>query len=146
MKRKLLILCILFTCTLAGNPHIGNGLIIEYEPPYNPFKTLSLAVGIVESKSNPVAYNARERAVGIYQIRQGMLTDFNQATHQSYTLTDMYDISLSNEVFIWHCMKYHPSEIETICRTWNGGPKGKEKESTKKYFEEVKKHLDMISD
>jgi hypothetical protein len=146
MKRKLLILCILFTCTLAGTPHEDKKLVIQYEPPCNPFKTLSLAVGIVESKNNPMAYNARERAYGIYQIRDGMLTDFNKATGRSYTLTDMYDISLSNKVFMWHCMKYHPTEIETIVRTWNGGPKGNVKESTKKYFEEVKKQFDLIGD
>ena len=146
MKRKLLILCILFTCTLAGTPHIDKRFTIEYKPPYSPFKTLSQAVGIVESRGDPMAYNARERAVGIYQIRQGMLTDFNHATGKSYALTDMYEISLSNEVFMWHCMKYHPTDIETIARTWNGGPRGHVKESTKKYFRAVKKHFDLIGD
>jgi hypothetical protein len=40
-------------------------------------------------------------------------------------------------------MKYHTNDIERITRTWNGGPKGMNKSSTKKYFEEVKKHLEM---
>jgi hypothetical protein len=144
MKRKLIILCILFTCSLAGvSPYKDKTINIQYEPPYSPFKALSIAVGIVESRSNPMAYNAREKAVGIYQIRQSMLTDFNQANGKSYTLPDMYGTKKSNEVFMWHCMKYHTTDIERITRCWNGGPMGMNKSSTKKYFEEVKKHLEM---
>ena len=138
MKRKLLILCILFTVSLAGNPHRDKRLIIEYEPPYSPFNALSIAVGMVESKGNPMAYNAKEQATGIYQIRPCKLQDFNQATRKSYTLTEMYDTIKAKEVFLWHCQQYNVNDIERIARRWNGSGV-----LTDSYWEAVKKQLEM---
>lgn len=139
MKKHILIMCIMFFSSLAGSPPIDKTIYIQIDHPYKPYEALSYAVAMVETKNNPNAYNALENAVGLRQIRQCKLDDFNQATGKRYKLTDMYDPIKSNEVFIWHCLQFHPSDLEMMARRWNGSG-----ELTKQYWVKVKSYLELL--
>jgi hypothetical protein len=138
MKRKILILCILFFTSLAGLSPPPNYLVIQSEPPYSPFKTLSFAIGTVESKNDPMAYNAQEEATGIYQIRPILLKDYNQRTGQSYVLTDCYNPEISNKILLFYFNRFSPCDFESFCKFWNG--RGKSNEI---YWQRVKSVLDQ---
>jgi hypothetical protein len=95
----------------------------------------------VESEANPLKKNKKENAIGIVQIRQVMLDEYNIKTHNHLELKQMYNIERSKSVFAWHCNKFHYSDIEGISRAWNGGPRGIKKHSTKEYYKKVMKIL-----
>jgi hypothetical protein len=61
--------------------------------------------------------------VGIAQISQGKLDDFNSATGHKYKLVDMYDPVKSKEVFLWHISRYDLGKVNDGIRSWNGGGK-----------------------
>jgi hypothetical protein len=137
MKRLILILLILFASDRVGCPPCKT-LFIEKANPIEPYLELFRAVCIVESSNNPRAYNKRERATGIIQIRPIRLRDYNKRTGKHYKLSQMYDISISKEIFMYYCMKFHTGEYEKISKSWNG--KGK---SNKLYWKKVKEKLEL---
>jgi len=104
----------------------------------NPYETLYRAIAVVESNNNPAAVNFEKNgySVGILQIRQGMVTDFNRATGKNYHLYDCFQEQVSAEIFYWHCSKFRIDDIESMSRSWNGrGP------ATNKYWSKVSKYL-----
>jgi soluble lytic murein transglycosylase-like protein len=60
------------------------------------------AIAKIESNNNPQAYNAKENACGLYQIRQPCLTDYNNAHSQKYALTEMFDPKKAYKVAYWY--------------------------------------------
>ena len=92
---------------------------------------------MVESGMYDKAYNAKEKATGIAQVRPIRLKDFNKSTGKNYKLSDMYDINKSKEVFMY----YVSYNLEETIRCWNGGPDAMKKRSTLKYYEKVLKYL-----
>jgi hypothetical protein len=107
---------------------------IEKPDIINPFIPLWEAVKMVETTNNPDTVNYDEQAYGCGQIRQGKLTDFNNATGKNYTLDDCLKESMSREIFMWHCTAYY--DIETAAMRWNGSG-----EMTIEYWKKVKKEL-----
>ena len=89
LRTALLVFFILIT-SRASAPGT-NSMIIPTPPPYNPFLRLMYATGMVETKGNTEAYNLYENAVGIFQIRQVRVDDYNKRTGNNYKLTDMFD-------------------------------------------------------
>jgi hypothetical protein len=140
MKRLLLLLCFGLLISLAGIcPPAQKGFYIFGREPINPYERLYLAVCLVESSNNPLAYNSKENAVGISQIRQVRLNDYNRQTGKRYTLREMYDPYKSKEVFMYYAGKYPYTDYETIARAWNGSGK-----ATIKYWARVKSKLKSV--
>ena len=111
---------------------------------------LWLAVCIIESGGNPRAYNAREKAAGIAQIRPICLRDCNRiAGYRRWTLADRYDPIKSREMFniyVHHYAKRVPRKactlMEARARIWNGGPTGWKKPSTRAYWKRVQAQME----
>jgi len=136
MKRLLLILYMAFMSSLAGNMTPGKVLYIASYEPIQPYEQLWRAVCQVETKNNPLAYNRKEQAVGIAQIRPIRLKDYNERTRSHLKITEMYDPKKSKTVFLFYAERCKYFDLERIAKSWNG--RGKK---TNKYWKEVKKHL-----
>ena len=100
----------------------------------------------VESSNNDNAYSSYEGAAGALQIRCTMVRDVNrilrrQKSNQRYTYEDRWDRQKSIEMFNIYCNHYNLVTPEEKARCWNGGPRGLQKLSTKRYWEKVKKQL-----
>lgn len=109
--------------------------------------TLVDAVMYVESRNNPNAWNKREDACGVLQIRPIMINDVNRIlskknTPKVYTLNDRWNKTKSIEIFYIIQEYYSPNGTpERIARVWNGGPNGYKKPQTLAYWHKVKKQL-----
>ena len=104
------------------------------------------AICMVESSGIDSAYNAKEDAVGILQIRQCMVNDVNrilkrQGEDKRYTYNDRWDREKSIEMFTIVCDYYNWNTVEQMSRNWNGGPRGINKPSTLPYLEKVEEVL-----
>lgn len=132
MKRTILLL-ILFVGAIIVHAPKWDHLVIALEV-HNPYETIWEAVCQVESNNNPLAYNKKENAVGIAQIRPILIKDYNLRTGKKYLLQEMYDPEKSREVFIYYARRHKNTDL--IIRKWNGS--GQE---TYAYLEKVKKYL-----
>jgi len=101
-----------------------------------PFSDLMHAIAMVETVGNPLAYNELENAVGIFQIRQVRVDEYNRLTGSKYVLKDMFDHSVSEKVFLYFASQIGPYNFEKIAKRWNGsGPR------TELYWKRIKKYL-----
>lgn len=126
-----------FLITVSASAPGNNSLVINVPRPYNPFARLMYATGMVETKGNTEAYNFYENAVGIFQIRQVRIDDYNRRTGNNYKLTDMFDHSLSEKVFLYFASGFGPYHFEKIAKAWNGsGPK------TEAYWRRIRTYLE----
>lgn len=136
---KKIILLLMFAClpSLAGfSPLPYPVLEIPLPDPIRPYERIWRATCAVESSNNPRAYNSKEKATGIVQIRPIKLRDYNRRTGKQYRLRDCYDIQISREIFFFYATQYHYNDILGICKEWNGrGPKHKD------YYKKIKKQL-----
>ena len=100
------------------------------------------AIMYVESRGDSMAYNKREDAVGVLQIRPIMLREVNRLLgYNKYTLNDRWSKAKSIEMFeIIRQNTPNPTD-EILARNWNGGWKGYKKKSTIKYWDKVRKEL-----
>ena len=97
---------------------------IDYEPLVN-------AIVQWESGGNLFAFNAKEKAVGAFQIRQCRIDHYNKLAGTNYTLEDCYDYELAKRIFIFFS---YGKDWERAAKDWNGsGP------MTISYWENVKK-------
>ncbi len=105
------------------------------------------AVARVESHGDPRAYNRKENAVGIVQIRPVMLADANRiAGRQRWTLADRTNPAQSWEIFRLVCLHYQPNGTpEEWARVWNGGPSGCRKAGTRAYWLRVRAAMNSSS-
>jgi hypothetical protein len=108
---------------------------------YHKSTSILEAVIWVESRGNSKAYNKRERAAGLLQLRPVMNREVNRILRKSkcktrYSLKDRYDPVKSKEMFRI-VMDYHnPSyNLRRCCIIWNG--KGKRKGGSEKYYQLV---------
>ena len=114
----------------------SNHFIISGSPGINPFKGLMSATAMVETMGNPMAYNELENAVGIFQIRQVKIDEYNRRTGGNIALSEMYDTQLSEKVFLFFASHYGPYKLEKIAKAWNGsGP------MTELYWKRIKEYL-----
>jgi hypothetical protein len=139
MKKLLLLLCMLFMSSLAGFCPMDNTITIAKFPPYKPLERLWEATIAVESSNNPHAFNQKEKAIGIVQIRPIRLKDFNKRTGKHYKPIDCYNIKISKEIWSYYANKFPPNDYESISRSWNG--KGRK---TSVYWGKIKKHLKYL--
>ena len=104
--------------------------------------SLIAAIIHVESRGDSMAYNAKEDAVGVLQIRPIMMREVNRLLKENkYTLADRWSKSKSIEMF--NVIKAHTTNPtnERLARNWNGGWNGYKKKSTLKYWNKVKTQL-----
>ena len=107
-----------------------------------PIDTLLNAIMAVESNFDSMAYNAKENAAGVLQIRPIMVREVNRLLGEDkYTLKDRWNKAKSIEMF--NVIRSHTKNAtdEMIARNWNGGWNGHKKQSTLKYWEKVKKQF-----
>jgi len=109
-------------------------------------KKLINALINVESANNDNAYRSGEDAAGCLQIRHTMVKDVNRIlkrrkSNKRFNIEDRWNRQKSIEMFEIYCHHYNLQTPEEKARCWNGGPRGLQKLSTKKYWEKVKKQL-----
>ena len=118
--------------------------------PARDFIDILNAISQVESSGNQDAYNPREDACGVLQIRQCMVDDVNRilrrrgSTH-TYTYNCRWNITKSYEMFDIYCNYYGFNTAEHMARGWNGGPRGISKPSTLGYWNKVQTELNEIN-
>ena len=135
LKQLSLIVIFLLSGLQAGAP-VNNSLTIINEPGIRPYLKLMYATAMVETMGNTMAYNEFENAVGIFQIRQVRIDDYNRRTGSNFSLAEMYDPALSEKVFLYFASLYRPHELERIAKAWNGsGP------MTELYWKRIKEYL-----
>jgi hypothetical protein len=133
---KSIFIILFFSLNLSASAPGSVSHIIATPAPYNPFKPLLYATGMVETKGNVMAFNQFENAVGIFQIRQVRVDDYNRRTGNKYKLSDMFDYSVSEKVFLFFASDFGPYHFEKIAKAWNGsGP------MTESYWRRIQKYL-----
>jgi len=135
MKKMVGIICMSLFSLNVFAPET-KALLIEPAPSVNPFGRLIYAIGMVETKLDTLAYNPEEEAVGYFQIRPIRLLDYNIRTGSSYTMSDMYDYSIAEKVFLYYASQIGPYNKEKIAKKWNGSGA-----MTRIYWKKVRKHL-----
>lgn len=103
-------------------------------------KTLFSLICQVESSNNPKAFNSKENAAGIIQIRPVMIREINSLYgFEKYKLEDRWDVDKSFEMFKSFQEAFNPTFcFEKGSRMWNGGRRGHFKESTLVYWYKIK--------
>lgn len=97
-----------------------NSIILFKPAPIEPYKQLALAVGMVETKGDTLAYNPIERAAGYFQIRPIRLIDYNRRTRNTYSREDLFNYDISEKIFLYFANQFGPYNLEQIARRWNG--------------------------
>jgi hypothetical protein len=134
--RRLFIIVFLLLPGIKGVAPHSNTLTIFESPVIRPFSGLMYATGMVETMGNTLTYNEFENAVGIFQIRQVRIDDYNRKTGSHYSLADMFDPKLSEKVYLYFASQFKPHELERIAKAWNGsGP------MTELYWKRIKEYL-----
>jgi soluble lytic murein transglycosylase-like protein len=86
----------------------------------------------IESSNNPLVYNQRTKATGLYGITPICLKEFNQYNHKSYTLASLFNPIRNYEVAYWYLniripqmLKYYNKKImiENILICYDAGIK-----------------------
>jgi hypothetical protein len=128
---------------LAGLSPPGKTIYIEQAKGTNPYLRIYKAIAAIESKNDSTAYNERENACGMLQIRSVLIQDYNQQTGQSFKLQNMFRPDSSKIVFMHYATKWHYNQVEQISRTWNGGQSGMSKKTTIAYYHKVDSILNL---
>jgi len=103
--------------------------------------TLLNAVMAVESNFDTMAYNSKENAAGVLQIRPIMVREVNRLLGEDkYTLKDRWSKAKSIEMFNVIRSHLKGASDEEIARTWNGGYNGKNIPQTMQYWIKVRKY------
>ena len=108
-------------------------------------KILILAIAMRESATlDSDAYNARENAVGVLQVRPCVITDINRRYGTDFKHKDMRDADKAAWVFRAYGKMYGAETPEQYARIWNGGPDGAEEQCTEDYWKAVKRNIRTI--
>ena len=98
-----------------------------------------------------MAYNARENAAGVLQIRPIFLSELNRQLRldgrdYQYTLQDRFSEKKSEKMWCDYVDLMHKNhKFERIARCWNGGPRGHKKQSTIVYWNRVENKLNQYA-
>ena len=117
---------------------------VQQEPaqPALDLDRLYLALAEVESKGDPMAWNPRENAAGVLQIRPIMVDDLNRiAGYRRWRIDARWDPDYSRAMLGEYLDHYGAASYEEAARKWNGGPDGHTEEATVPYWEKVRKAL-----
>ena len=122
MKTIFLVLTLLLICRSLPAPGLKELIILKPES-INPYNRIFDAICKIESNNNPLAFcidiNGLS-SVGIAQIQNSRIIDFNRHTGNNYSLNDMYSPELSKVVFMHFASRINHNDIERVCKKWNG--------------------------
>lgn len=105
----------------------------------------------VESGGVDTAIGDGGRALGCLQIHAVCVADVNRISGKNYTMSDCLSRETSAEICRLYLDYYgsayerrtgRTATAEVLARIWNGGPRGVEKENTRKYWARVKRAID----
>ena len=107
---------------------------------------LLLAIALEESSNNPEAYNKKEDAHGLFQIRQCVLDDVNHYYNRAYTSRSCYNPIIAYDIAIYYFGIYRSriNTIEDYARLWNAGPSFKRKGLSIAYGKRVRQKYNHI--
>jgi hypothetical protein len=114
----------------------AKSLFIAKIEPLKPYETLWKAICKLESNNDSLAFTIDSNglpSVGISQVQQIRLDDYNKHTRKNYQLMDCFSPRLSKQIFMYYCV----GDYEQIIRKWNGGPGGMKKTSTIVYYQKI---------
>lgn len=102
------------------------------------------ALAKVESSNSPRAFNKKENAIGIYQIRPAYYLDSGIKGGHAICYDPVKARVVCEAYFRRYAPKaYASGDFETLARLHNSGPGYKNKrEKTNEYWQKVKKNLD----
>jgi hypothetical protein len=149
-----IILWVIFQLTGNGCSLVKGGSLIPSAPTSSiveqarglpDYDKLLSAIAKVESGGNSKAYNAKENAAGLYQIRPIYLKDVNRFSKEQFTLADRFDPAKARRIVIAYLEHYCKGKsFEYMARCHNGGATGYQKQSTIAYWQKVKAYLWLI--
>ena len=101
------------------------------------------AFAMVESRGNDTAYNAKENAVGLLQIRPIMVREANRiAGEDIYTLDDRWDAEVSIDIFRTIMERHNPTfDIDRAIDIWNPRCGDRYRNAVKAEYEKAKGEL-----
>jgi hypothetical protein len=134
--KKIASLGFLLVLTFKVVAPASGSLMIVKSTPVEPFIKLIHAIGMVETQYDTLAYNPVEEAVGYFQIRPIRLEDYNIRTGSTYSMNDLYNYKISEQIFLYYASALGPYNFERIAKNWNGSGA-----STIQYWDQVKKFL-----
>lgn len=114
-------------------------------------QALISAIIMVESSGNPKAFNPIDGSRGLMGITDICRRDVNRIAGTNFRTEDCESRELSAQMFRIYIEYYatarrlgHEPTDEDRVRIWNGGPRGWERDSTKAYWEKVKKSFMVL--
>ena len=112
---------------------------------------LCTAIRLVETGGHPDPTNAIGSAgeIGPLQITEAAHTDaLDHDPSIGGEYQDCRDLTYAKKIFWAYLDRYaeYGDTTEILARIWNGGPNGASKESTRVYWERVKRALDLARD
>lgn len=118
----------------------AKSLFIAKIEPLKPYEKLWKAICKLESNNDSLAFTIDSNglpSVGISQVQQIRLDDYNKHTRKNYQLMDCFSPRLSKQIFMYYCV----GDYEHCARCWCGGPLGMGKTTTLKYYLKIQKTL-----
>jgi len=114
-------MCCEESLSAPSDPLTPPDTVIDLEKEWNEVAKLAHAFAVVESNDNPHAYNKKENAVGLLQIRPCMVADANRIIGEDiYTLSDRWDSITSIAIFHTVMMEKNPSlDVNKAIEIWN---------------------------
>ena len=136
----------------------GSGTQVELRPPWHNGLSgsrfdsghrsdiLWAAICQVESGGDPNAYNEREGAAGIAQIRPILVRDVARIDKTTkYQLSDRFNVAASRRMFRVYLRHWSKTGTdEEAARMWCSGPTGMSKAASLPYWEKVKKEIEKL--
>ena len=105
MKMELMIFFSILTLSLSAPE--AESLMIEASEPVNLFETYFKAVCKIESNNNPYDIHFYEGSIGIAQLRQCNLVDYNAKHVPKIHLFACLSPEVSKKIFLWLCSFYN---------------------------------------
>jgi hypothetical protein len=134
MKMTLTILILLISMRLFA-PGITQ-FCIEKAEAIKPYERIWDLICKIESNNDSLAFCIDINglpSVGIAQIQESRLDDFNRANRTNFVLNDCFNPRISKQIFMF----FAHGDLESISRKWNGGPNGLKYSSTIAYYQKV---------
>ena len=136
LKQSAILCFFLLTISFRASAPCWQMIVIPDFFPIEPYKQLVYATAMVETGMDTLAYNPREEAAGIFQIRPVRLVDYNRRTGSTYTRQELFDYKVSEKIFLYYASQIGPYNFERIARRWNGSG-----QQTDYYWKRIQEYL-----
>ena len=138
MKKLFILLIFGLLCGVAYSPEYKCLYIAKGEA-IDPYKSIFKAICAIESSNDPLAWNKKENARGLTQIREIRRIDYNTRTGKNYKPNDLFNPKINEEIFRYYFNQYGVYKTDLAIRRWNGDGK-----KTYKYLSLVKSKIKTI--